>query len=474
MPVLGLALAGCARNPATGELQPALISQAEEIEMGREAAAEVEQLVGLVPEEPLQAYLRRMGADLAAVTERPGLPWTFGVVDDPTPNAFALPGGHIYVTRGLLGYLDSEAELASVLGHEVGHVTARHAVAALSRARLAQLGLLVGGIFFPAAAQYGGWTGLGIDLLFLEYGRDAELQADELAFRYAVARDYDAREMVDVFGTLKRLHEVEGSSPLPSWLATHPAPDTRIRNLESRIASLGSRGDSLRRGREAYLERIDGVVYGVNPRNGFFRDRVFLHPEFRFRLELPEGWQRQNLAAAVVAISPGRNAVIQLTLARERTAEESSRRFLAEPHVRALETRREIHHGVPAVVSAFRAEGEQGTIRGLVAFFDHRGRVFQLLAYTPALHFARYEGGFRTVLGSFAPLDDPEILALQPRRMRVTRLEEAMSLAEFHRRHPSTIPLEDLLVLNQLADPNAQLPKGTLVKRVVGAGLPPS
>jgi predicted Zn-dependent protease len=397
------------------------------------------------------------------------------VLDDPTPNAFALPGGFVYVTRGLLGYLDSEAQLASVLGHEIGHVTARHAATAISRARLAQLGLLVGPIFFPAVADFGGWAGLGLNLLFLEYGRDAELQADALAFRYALQRGHDVREMVDVLTTLKRLDRVEGHSPLPPWLETHPSPDERIRNLEAQIVALGPRADSLRRGQDAYLDRIDGLVYGENPRNGFFRDRLFLHPDFRLQLEFPNGWQTQNLAAAVAAISPNRDAVIQLTLAEAKTPEEASRIFLAEPGVRAGETRRETFHGVPALVSSFRADGERATVRGLVAFLGHRGRVFQILSYTPALQLVRYEAIFWQTTRSFAPLTDPEILALQPRRIRLVRLPTAMSLAEFDRRYPSTVALEQLLILNQLADPTVLLPKGSRVKRVTGGSArPPS
>ena len=473
--LLGLALTACARNPATGEMQPALISEAREIEMGGEAAEQVEGVVGLVPDEGMQAHVRRLGGDLAAATERPGLPWSFGVMDDPTPNAFSLPGGYVYLTRGLLVYLDSEAELASVLGHEIGHVTARHAVTAISRTRLAQLGLLVGGIFFPPVAELGGWTGPGLDLLFLEYGREAELQADELAFRYALQRGHDVREMLDVLSTLKRLDRVEGPSPLPDWLETHPSPDARIRNLEARIAALGAGADTLRSGGDAYLDRIDGLVYGENPRNGFFRDHLFLHPDFRLQLEFPRGWRTQNLAAAVVAISPSRDAVIQLTLAEARTLEEASWTFLAEPGVRAGETRRETIHGVPAVVSYFRAEGEKGTVRGLAAFLHHRGRVFQLLSYSPSPRFARYEPVFWQSTRSFAPLTDPETLALQPRRIGVMALPTGMSLAEFDRRYPSTVSLEQLLILNQLADPAVLLPKGSRVKRVTGGSArPPS
>src|SRR5687767_101561 len=136
--VCSATLVACATNPVTGRRQLALISESQEINMGRQGSVEVEQSIGLVQDQALQEYVQRVGATMAAVSERPQLPWQFRVLDDAQPNAFALPGGYIYITRGLLGLMDSEAELASVLGHEIGHVTARHSVSMISRAQLTQ------------------------------------------------------------------------------------------------------------------------------------------------------------------------------------------------------------------------------------------------------------------------------------------------------------------------------------------------
>ena len=197
--------------------------------MGQQASQEVAQQLGLVDNEALQQYVQRVGARLAAESERPNLPWTFRVVDDPTPNAFALPGGFIFMTRGMMDLMDSEAELAAVLGHEIGHVTARHSVTQISRGQLAQLGLGVGSILFPSAAQaVGGLAQTGMQLLFLSYGRDAERQADELGFRYALREGFEVREMDDVFATLLRIGQASGRSEIPSWLASHPAEPERI------------------------------------------------------------------------------------------------------------------------------------------------------------------------------------------------------------------------------------------------------
>jgi len=196
-----LVLAACATNPATGKRQIALISEEQEIAMGREADQQVQQQLGLYPDQELQAYVNRVGQKLAAASERPNLPWTFRVVDDPVVNAFALPGGHIYVTRGLLTHLTSEAELASVIGHEIGHVTGRHSVEQMSKAQLAQIGLIAGMIVKPELARYGDLATQGLQLLFLKYSRDDERQADGLGLRYMYQQNYDPREMPAVFST---------------------------------------------------------------------------------------------------------------------------------------------------------------------------------------------------------------------------------------------------------------------------------
>src|SRR5512133_1768281 len=179
-----LALAACARNPVTGERQLSLVSTEQEIALGKESAEQVTQSIGRYPDPGVQAYVEGIGKKLAAASERPQLPWSFTVLDDPTVNAFALPGGPVFVTRGILTHLNSEAELAAVLGHEIGHITARHSVQQISKAQLAQLGLGVGMVLSEDLRKIAPVAGAGLQLLFLQFGRDAERQSDELGFRY--------------------------------------------------------------------------------------------------------------------------------------------------------------------------------------------------------------------------------------------------------------------------------------------------
>jgi predicted Zn-dependent protease len=468
LPMVLLALAaqsGCARNPVTGQLQLALISESQEIQMGQEGAAEVEAVLGLVPDAELQRWLQTLGTSMARETERPRLPWRFGVVDDPTPNAFALPGGFIYFTRGLLALMNSEAELASVLGHEIAHVTARHQVTMISRAQVAQAGLGLGGVLFPELEGLGGLAGAGLSLLFLRYSRDMERQADELGFGYSLQQGYDVREMERVFASLARLGD-EQQSAVPTWLQTHPLPADRIVAVQARIAALEPLPAGLRVAREDYLSRIDGLVYGVNPRNGIFRDGWFMHPDLAFQLAIPGTWARQNLARAVMAVSPRQDAAIQLVLRPESTPDDAARAFLAQQGVQTIQTGRQTINGLPAVLASFRAQTSQAALQGLVGFIAYQGRVYQVLGYSAAAVYGEYQGVFQQSIGSFGPLRDPAILALQPSRLRMVRVGDSLTLAEFNRRFPSTIPVGELAVINAVAGPDSVLPAGTLVKRV--------
>src|SRR6185437_8385537 len=192
--------------------------------------------IGVYPDAALQAYIKQFGARIAATSERPGLPWTFRVVDDPAVNAFAIPGGFVYVTRGLLAHLTNEAELASVVGHEIGHVTARHTVAAMSQQQLIGLGLAAGSMASSQVAKYAGAANQALGILYLKFSRDDESQADQLGLRYMQRASYDPRQMPEVFRMLDRLSSADGGARLPTWLETHPSPANRVASITKQIA----------------------------------------------------------------------------------------------------------------------------------------------------------------------------------------------------------------------------------------------
>lgn len=469
--LLALAVTGCPVNPATGERQLILISESEEIAMGRQASEQVDATIGIYPDQDLQEYVGEIGQKLAAETTKPNLPWSFKVVDDVVVNAFALPGGFIYVTRGILAHFNSEAELAGVLGHEIGHVTGRHSAEQISRAQAAQLGLGLGSAFVPEIAQYGDLLGASLGLLFLKFGRDDERQADDLGFRYMRQSAYDPREMVDVFAMLERVSGSAGGSSLPSWLSTHPDPGERQERMRRMIDQLEGTVDG-EVNRERYLRHIDGLVFGVNPRNGYFRGSTFLHPDLEFRFVFPEGWKTQNMSHAVAGISSNEDALIQLTLATEATLDAAAEKFLSQQGIRTVGTSSDPVHGLPARWAAWRATTQDGNeLAGLALFLTYDGNIYQILGYTIASRMGTYEGSLRSSLGSFDRLTDQAALNVQPRRLDIVELDRAMTVAELVERYQATADAATLALINGV-DAETAIPAGRLVKVVVGGNLP--
>jgi predicted Zn-dependent protease len=464
--VVLMLLGGCAINPVSGDRELALISESQEIEMGRQFAAGAEAQLGLVDDPELQRYVERLGMQLARDSERPALPWAFQVVDDPTPNAFAAPGGYIFVTRGLLALMRNEAEFVTVLGHEIGHVTARHSVAMMSRAQLAQIGLGVGSIISPTLAQFGELAAGGLQLLFLSYGREAERQADDLGYRYALAQNFDVREMVNMFAALQSSAELAGQSPIPTWLASHPYPAERIVRIEKQLQTLPASAQPRRIGEDDFLAQIDGLMYGENPRNGYFESNRFYHPGLAFRLDLPRGWAVQNLAQLVVAGSPGKDAVIQLKLVSG-GREAAAGAFFAQQGVTGGRVEKQKINGLGAIVGDFRVQTQQGQLGGVVGFVTHAERTYRILAYTPVQKLSGYQRAFHDSIASFARLTDKAALARQPGRLKIVRLQRSMTLAQFNQTYPSVVPLEEIALINQVASGATVLPAGFRAKRVI-------
>jgi predicted Zn-dependent protease len=459
-------LAACVRNPATGQRQFSLISEAQEIQMGREYDAQIVASLGLYPDTALQRYVQELGSRLAATSERPHLPWTFRVLDDPVVNAFALPGGYIYVTRGILSYLGSEAQLASVLGHEIGHVTARHSVSRMSTQQLAQLGLAVGVVLRPELETVAGIASAGLNVLFLKYSRDDERQSDDLGLRYMRRGGYDPREMADVFTMLDRVSSAEGGGRVPEWLSTHPDPGNRRDRITRQVAALPPDSATGRVERESYVRRLDGLVFGDNPREGFFRGSEFLHPDLAFRFSFPAGWSTSNQKSAVVAVSPNQDAMIQITLAEEPTPDAAARRFFGAQGVGGS-PRSDRINGLDAVTGSFAATTQSGPIRGIAAFIAHGGRVYNVLAYGVEARWPAYEAAARQAIGSFARLTDQAALAVQPLRLDVVTLDRAMTLEEFAQRYPGPVSVDVLARLNQV-EPGHRFNAGDVVKHVTG------
>jgi predicted Zn-dependent protease len=460
--------AACATNPVTGKSELSLVSESQEIEIGRQEAQKVGQSIGYYEDAAIQRYVSGIGLEMAKASERPQLPWEFHVVNDASVNAFALPGGFIFITRGLMTSVTNEAELASVIGHEIAHVTHRHSVQQISRAQLAQVGLIAGSIASSTIAQYGGLLGQGLGVLFLKYGRDAELEADRSGFRYALNQNYDVRQMIEMFEVLEGVSQLSGGGRLPEWLSSHPNPGNRIAATEARLDTLKRDLSNATINRDGYLQRIKGMPYGDDPRQGYFRGEAFLHPQLRFQLEIPNGWPAQNTPSAVVAISPRQDAIVQLGLAGNVAPTQAARQFLSQQGIQAGESSTESVNGNPAATSYFAAQTEQGAIRGLVSFISYRGTTYGIMGYTSASGLSQYDNTFKQVIRSFRPLNDPSALNVQPARLDLVQVEQAMTVAEFQRRYQSPLPVAELALINGLEGPDDTMRPGRAYKRVVG------
>jgi predicted Zn-dependent protease len=465
--VLGVVmLAGaCATNPVTGQRELSLISQSQEIEMGKQASQADLQRVGRYEGAEVQALVTRIGQQIAATSERPNLPWEFHVLDDAAVNAFAYPGGFIFVTRGLMAHLNSEAELAEVIGHEIGHVTAKHTVAAMSKQQVAQIGLVGASILSPTVAKYGDVLGSGAGLLFLKFGRDDELQADALGFGYSLAQGYDVREAPKVFQTLGRLGGTGGR--IPQWQSTHPDPGNRVQAAEQRVAALPSGALAKTRvNRESYLRLLNGMVFGENPRLGYFRGPRFLHPDLRFEFTFPTGWKTANMPDAVVAGSPDNGAQVQL-VPGQGTPAQTLQAFLGQQGIQVGQTAQTTIHGIPAVIASFQAQTERGALTGLAASLSHQNTTYLLLGIASSQVASQRQGEIELAIRSFKPLNDPNLINVQPARVEVITLPQAMTGAQFLQRFPSTIPESQVLIMNGI-DATTTLPRGQVMKRVTG------
>jgi predicted Zn-dependent protease len=464
-----VAAGGCTINPATGERQLTLIGEQQEIALGRDAAKDVAASMGLYDDPDLVAYVQGVGARLAADSERPDLPWSFQVVDDPVVNAFALPGGYIYLTRGILTHFNSEAEMAAVLGHEIGHVTARHSVEQISQAQLATLGLGVATIASEDFQRYAGLASQGLQLLFLKFSRDDERQADSLGLRYMVRASYDPHQMVDVFDTLARVSRAAGGGRIPVWASTHPAPERRAETISERVQSLPPAEREGKVEHAAYLNHLEGVVFGEDPRQGYIVGNVFYHPELAIRLDFPTGWQINNQRQAVSATSPNRDAVVVLTLADEASPHAASQAFFETSGIEADGTGRNglyYFHTTPT-------SQQPETLRGVAGFLSEGGHVYRLLGYTVDNRWNEVRVELERSLASFTKLTQRRYLNVKPKRVQVVTLPRAMTMAEIARRFTATVDADELAIVNGV-EVGETLERGRLVKVVVGGELPTS
>ena len=448
-----------------------------EVEQGSEVDKQIEAQFGFYDDEELQTYVQRIGEELASVSERPQLPWKFQVLDSPVINAFALPGGFVYVTRGLLAYMNSEAELAGVLGHEIGHVTGKHGGGRSRASTAVNLGLLLGSLFSSTVREVVR-TGLpqqAAGLFLLKYSRDQERDADERGIRYAASAGYDPRGIGGFFETLQSFEEQSDRKKIPGWVSTHPQVDDRIERTEGWAAEtltrLGLDPDELIVGRAEHVTTVDGIMFGENPREGYMDGQDFLHPDLSFALTFPLGWTVQNDRAAVTAVDPRERAYLQLTLAQlegDDDAIDYANDYLRRVRADVRDSGHIQVNGLETVETIFLVSGSRSDYAVLGYWITYGELVYQLLGVTSPGGWNRYAETFEDSMQTFRELTDSTALAIEPARVSVVRLPQRLQLRGVLEENPDvSVPPPTIAILNhrELED---LLEAGSLVKLVFG------
>ena len=457
----------CAINPATGEREFMLVTEQDEIALGKQADQEVGETYGFYENPPLAEYVNRVGQSISKNTQRPNNEYHFKVLDTPVVNAFAVLGGYVYVTRGILAYMNDEAELAGVIGHELGHENARHIAQQMSRQQVAQLGLNVGMILSEDFREYAGLAELGASMLFLKFSRDDERQADDLGVEYGSKSGYDTYRVASFFQTLERLNPA--GSGLPGWFSTHPNPANRVTAVNNKTAEWRQKLNLTQYAikRDDYLRAVNGIIFGDDPRQGYVEGNAFYHPTMRFTFPVPNGWQVNNTASQVQIVSDKQDAVILLMQDKATSVSIAADQFIQE--AKAVVQSRET-----LTVNSFQAEkvvarliSGQDSLQVLSYFIAKGKTVYAFHGMTRWNQYSQYSSTFSRTLGGFKNLDDPSKINVTPEKLIVKTVTKAGSLKSILKQFgTSDDELENQAVLNgmQLTD---NVGTGTLIKIVV-------
>ena len=463
LPLLAvLALGGCATNPVTGGHDVVTISESQEIEIGKKTHPQILQQYGRYDDEAVQAYVNDIGQRIAAKSHRPNLQYTFTVLDSDEVNAFALPGGYVYITRGIMAYLNSEAELVAVLGHEVGHVTARHAVRQQTGATAASVGATLIGIL-TGSGGLANVASMAGSALISGYGRDMELEADSLGAEYLNRLGYDPKSMIDVVRLLKnqemlevKMAREEGRQPhvYHGVFATHPDNDTRLKEVVAAAGKIET-GEPRPDNRDAYLQHVTGLPVGPSRAQGVVRGSRFYHADLGFTLAFPAGWTVDNQQSQVLAFTPQKDAVLAVTaeaIPNDTTPQQFVSRMLKGAAATQLEplTVNGLE-GYTAVVSSAKLPwGNQGPMRLAVVYYNNLAYVFRGGTRVGSA-LPTSDPVFLSSIKTFRRLKDTEFQLAEPSRIRILQATAQTRVEDLAKSSPiKKFPVERLRLLNDL------------------------
>jgi predicted Zn-dependent protease len=466
---VGISQSGCSMDKSivSGNNRSYAYTWAQEVQLGKESDQAAIAEYGLYANPTLAAYVNQIGQEvlLKSHARRPetpeeirNTPFYFKVLDSPIVNAFALPGGYIYVTRGLLAHLDNEAQLAMVLGHEIGHVTARHASIAAGRQQRAQIGVMgatiLGAVLgaSPDLLQTGQqMLSQGAGLFLLKNSREAESEADDLGVEYTALSGYKAEEAARFFESLKRIQDQSGQQ-IPTFMSTHPDPGQREQVIMQRSQEWAAKTPMTKVNQAQLYAKIDGITIGDNPRQGFVENNIFYHPDMKFQFPTA-GWQVSNGAAQVQMLDTKQQAMMSFSLAEGTSAATAARTFSTQQGLQVTNTGNVQINGFPCtVVEAQATTQDQGTIAVRAYFIEYGGNVLHFLGYTSAANYPTYKAQFDQIVGGFQSLKEADKLNRQPYKLAI---QKASRLAPFQNfvtmRLTNGLTPESLAIINQVA-----------------------
>lgn len=470
----------CAVNPVTGKKQVSFMSEAQEIATGKQSDPSVVAQFGLYPNQQLQDFLNAKGQEMAKVSHRSELQYTFRLLDSDVLNAFAVPGGYVYFTRGIMAYFNNEAQFAGVLGHEIGHIAARHSAQQYTKQMISQVALIGGMIFSEKLASMAGDAMQGLELLFLKFSRDDETQSDKLGVEYSSAIGYDAKEMAYFFKTLDRYSNQGESGRLPEFMSTHPDPGNRFVNVTN-LATQWQQSHSatnLKVNRDSYLTMIDGLVYGEDPRQGYVSDFVFYQPEMKFQYNVPTNWLTQNSPLQVQHAPQDGNAMLILTLSEQKTIQTAADEVIKNYQLKVTNQQSKTINGLngytfladyyengqPTTTST--SQQQEEALALLTTVIEYNSNIYLFHGLCAKADYAKYQNAFINTMYSFKQLTDQSKINVLPERIKIVKTTTNTTLAQVLTQYniPSSRHNE-MAILNGMETTTA-LPSGTLVKVV--------
>ncbi|MCR9288321.1 MAG: M48 family metalloprotease [Bacteroidetes bacterium] len=453
----------CAYNPVTGKKELNFMSESQELALGKQSDPEIVSFYGSYQDEKMQAFINEKGKEMGKISHRPELDYQFRILDSPVVNAFAVPGGYIYFTRGIMAHFNNEAEFAGVLGHEIGHVTARHSAKQYTSQMALQLGFVLGMVTSKKFRQFSDVAGQGLQLMFLKFGRNHESQSDKLGVEYSTKIGYDAHHMADFFQTLGRMRESSGAEPIPTFMSTHPDPVDRYNTVHRLAAKEQETVDknALNVNRESYLRMIDGITYGEDPRQGYVENNKFYHPEMKFEFPIPNAWKTVNMPTQVQMAPSNGEAMIILGLAAEKTLNEAKQKILETDSLRVISSRNERVNGLNA--SIFLADVGK-SLKLLTYLIKYNGLIYKFHGMAEPMNYNKYSNSFERTFKNFRKLTDQSKINVKPDRIRIKNAKRSGTLKSVLQSYNmKNDRLEEIALLNgmKLTD---QIKTGTMIK----------